>query len=270
MLTIIQSRQQAFRFSFHYSFNFFMCLKMFIMFRKIYLLIFCLCHVFLSVCGLSLVVVTGGYSSLLCMGLLRQHLFLRSTGSRVMGFRSCSSRLYTTQAQELSQRGLVASWHVGSFLIRVQTCVPCIGRWILHHQTSREALIIFFFYFQLRRKHGLKKRKLFCLYQKLISVSSSKSFHPSIWLFGQVESSQTLKVYRKDKWEEKVESHYRDSKEAKRKLSNCGQWLSWGSQFITVSSSSFFFLICFLTVTHNFQICIVIGYYFLMRPKKSN
>ena len=141
MLTIIQSRKQAFRFSFHYSFNFFMCLKMFIISQKDFFIHFCLGQAFVSVWGLSLAVVTGGATLHRC-----SWAFLRSTGSRSVGFRSCSSRLYTTQVQQLTQRGLVASWHVGSFQIRAQTCVPCTGSWILNHQTSREALIIFFFF----------------------------------------------------------------------------------------------------------------------------
>ena len=44
------------------------------------------------------------------------------------------------QAQELWCTGLVAPWHVGSSWTRARTCVPCIGRWILNHCTTREAL----------------------------------------------------------------------------------------------------------------------------------
>ena len=36
--------------------------------------------------------------------------------------------------------GLVAPWHVGSFWTRNRTCSSCIGRWILYHWTTREAL----------------------------------------------------------------------------------------------------------------------------------
>ena len=44
-----------------------------------------------SVCGLSLVAVSGGSSSLWCVGFsLRWLLLLRSTGSRRAGFSSCS------------------------------------------------------------------------------------------------------------------------------------------------------------------------------------
>ena len=37
--------------------------------------------------------------------------------------------------------GLVAPWHVGSSWTRAQTHVPCIGRRILNHCATREALL---------------------------------------------------------------------------------------------------------------------------------
>ena len=53
----------------------------------------CVLHlVFLAVCGLSLVAASRGYSSLRCMGSLQWLLLLRSTGSRHVGFSSCSMR----------------------------------------------------------------------------------------------------------------------------------------------------------------------------------
>ena len=53
---------------------------------------FWLCWVFVAVRGLSLVVASGGYSSLRCAGFsLRWLLLLQSTGSRRMGFSSCST-----------------------------------------------------------------------------------------------------------------------------------------------------------------------------------
>ena len=39
--------------------------------------------------------------------------------------------------------GLVAPRHVGSSWTRARTCVPCIGRRILNHCTTREALHLF-------------------------------------------------------------------------------------------------------------------------------
>ena len=39
---------------------------------------------------------------------------------------------------------MVASWHMGSSQNRDRTRVPCIGRWILNHWTSREVAELFF------------------------------------------------------------------------------------------------------------------------------
>ena len=47
-------------------------------------------------------------------------------------------RLCGTWAQELWYIGPVAQWHVGSSWTRDQTCVLCVGRWILYHWTTRE------------------------------------------------------------------------------------------------------------------------------------
>ena len=53
---------------------------------------FWLCWVFVAEGGLSLVAVSGGYSSSWCMGFsLRWLLLLRSTGSRRAGFSSCGT-----------------------------------------------------------------------------------------------------------------------------------------------------------------------------------
>ena len=46
------------------------------------------------------------------------------------------------QARQLWCTALVASQHVGSSQTRGQTHVPCIGRQILIHQTTREVLQI--------------------------------------------------------------------------------------------------------------------------------
>ena len=43
------------------------------------------------------------------------------------------------QAQDLWHTGLIALHHVGSSRTRDRTHVPCIGRWILNHWTTREA-----------------------------------------------------------------------------------------------------------------------------------
>ena len=66
----------------------------FIYYFKLYLFIyFWLRWVFVAACGLSLVAVSGGYSSLWCAGFsLRWLLLLQSTGSRRAGFSSCGAR----------------------------------------------------------------------------------------------------------------------------------------------------------------------------------
>ena len=99
------------------------------------LIYFWLCQVFVAARRLSLVAASGGYSSLWCAGFsLQWLLLLHSTGSRCTAFSSCG-----TQAQQLWHTGLVAPRHVGSSRTRARTRVPCIGRRILNHCTTREA-----------------------------------------------------------------------------------------------------------------------------------
>ena len=90
--------------------------------------------VVIAVHRLSLVVVSWGYSSLWCMGFsLWWLLLLRSIGSRCVGFSSCGIR-----ALLLWCTGLAAPRHVGSSWTGVWTYVPCIGRQLLNHCTTRE------------------------------------------------------------------------------------------------------------------------------------
>ena len=53
---------------------------------------------------------------------------LARRGARALGF----------QAQQLWHTGLVAPWHVISSWTKDRICIPCIGRQILNHWTSRE------------------------------------------------------------------------------------------------------------------------------------
>ena len=104
----------------------------------IYFIYFWLHWVFVAACALSLVVASGGYSSLWCAGFsLRWLLLLQSTGSRQVGFSSCGSRALE---RRLSSCGARAPRHVGSSRTRARTRVPCIARRILNHCTTREAL----------------------------------------------------------------------------------------------------------------------------------
>ena len=72
------------------------CLNMFFFKIKFIYFIFIslwLRWVFVAACGLSLVVASGGYSSLQCAGFLLHWLpLLQSTGSRRVGFSSCDAR----------------------------------------------------------------------------------------------------------------------------------------------------------------------------------
>ena len=76
----------------------------------------------------------AAYSSSWCAGFWSQRLLLlQSTGPRCLVSSSCS-----TQSPKLWCTLLVAPWHVGSSWTREWTLVSCIGRWILHHWTTRE------------------------------------------------------------------------------------------------------------------------------------
>ena len=118
--------------------------------KLIYLFQFWLRWVF-AAHRLSLTVASGGYSSLQRVGfLLPWLLLLQSTGCRHKSFSSCgmqAQQLWLTgcraQAQQLWCTGLVAPRHVGSSRTRAQTCVPCLGRQILNHCATREALDTF-------------------------------------------------------------------------------------------------------------------------------
>ena len=51
----------------------------------------------------------------------------------------CCFSCCRVRAQSLWHTGLVAPRHVGSSQTRDWTGVPCVARWILNHQTTREA-----------------------------------------------------------------------------------------------------------------------------------
>ena len=110
----------------------------------------CCCTRTFSSCG------DGGYSLLLHVGFLQlwqwgllfvaAHGLLIAVASLVAehGLQAHGlQQLWLTgsraQAQKLWRMGLVAPRHVGSSRTRAPTHVPCIGRWILNHCTTREA-----------------------------------------------------------------------------------------------------------------------------------
>ena len=81
---------------------------LFYLFKKnkfIYLIYFWLHWVFIAARGLSLVVMSRGYSSLWCAGFsLRWLLLLRSAGSRHAGFSSCGSQALEHRLSSCSAR----------------------------------------------------------------------------------------------------------------------------------------------------------------------
>ena len=127
----------------------------FFFFNKFILFIYFWLHwVFFAARGLPLVAASGGYSQLRCVGFsLRWLLLLWSMGSRCVGFSSCDTwaqQLWLAgsrvQAQQLWCTSLVAPRHVGSSRTRERTRVPCIGRQILNHCTTREVPSVQFLY----------------------------------------------------------------------------------------------------------------------------
>ena len=83
-------------------------------------------------------------SSLLCEGFpqLRQAgatLHCGAQASHYRGLSRCRAQAPDAQAQQLWLTGPVAPRHVGSSQTRARTHVPCIGRQILNHCTTREA-----------------------------------------------------------------------------------------------------------------------------------
>ena len=77
--------------------------------------------------------------------------------SRYRGLSCCGAQAPGAQAQQLWLTGPAAPWHVGSSQTRARTRVPCIGRQILNHCATREALLSFF------KKKKKKKFSIFSL-----------------------------------------------------------------------------------------------------------
>ena len=84
-------------------------------------------------------------SSFLCKGFpqLRQAGATLHRGARASHYRGlscCRAQAPDVQAQQLWLMGPAAPRHVGSSQTRARTRVPCIGRQILNHCATREAL----------------------------------------------------------------------------------------------------------------------------------
>ena len=110
-------------------------------FKKKYLFIY------LILAALGLRCCTQAFSSCGERGLLflAVHGLLIAVASLVVEHGGCR-----VQAQWLWRTGLVAQWHVGSSWTRAQTRVPCTGRQILNHCTTREVPKFFNISFILR------------------------------------------------------------------------------------------------------------------------
>ena len=75
----------------------------------------------------------------------RGPLFIAVCGSLTIAASRCGAQAPDAQApdaqaQQLWLTGPIAPWHVGSSQTRARTRVPCIGRQILNHCATREAL----------------------------------------------------------------------------------------------------------------------------------
>ena len=116
-------------------FCFFVCSKsvqIFGPFFKIYFLLFVvswLCWIVIDVHGLSIALVSGGWA--LAVGMWASLVAAHGLRAR---------------AQELWHTGLVAFWYVESSRIRDRTHVPCTGRRILNHWTTKEVLVHFLYW----------------------------------------------------------------------------------------------------------------------------
>ena len=87
----------------------------------------------------------------------------------------CSYSCCRAQAQYLCCTGLVAPRHVVSSQTRGQTCVPCIGRWILYHWTPREVAVSGF---QPSKSQYLSTRILLCLLTVHTLTNKMWGHHP--------------------------------------------------------------------------------------------
>ena len=85
--------------------------------------------------GISLVVLSRGYPSVV------EYRLLIVVASLV-----AEHEFKGTQAQSFWHTGLVAPWYVGSFWTGDQTCVSCIGRWILYHCQGSPRMQIFWYH----------------------------------------------------------------------------------------------------------------------------
>ena len=103
-----------------------------------------LCWVFVAAWGLSLLRWVGATPVVVSRLLTVVASLVASTGSRLLGFSSCTHRLSSCGPQALEQGTAIVAHGLGSrlvcgiFLNQESDCVPCIGRQALNHWTTRE------------------------------------------------------------------------------------------------------------------------------------
>ena len=86
----------------------------------------------------------------------RGPLFIAVHGPLTIAASRCGAQAPDAQAQQLWLTGWVALRHVGSSQTRARTHVPCIGRQILNHCATREALAFIITWEGSKRKNRIK------------------------------------------------------------------------------------------------------------------
>ena len=122
-------------------------------------------------------------SSFLCEGFLQLQqagatLHRGARASHYRGFSCCGAQAPDAQAQQLWLMGPVAPRHVESSQTRARTRVPCIGRQILNHCTTREAPDYTCFVFSFQQPRGFKQFFILVTYRRkafaILSMWSTK------------------------------------------------------------------------------------------------
>ena len=130
-------------------------------------LLLCMGFLQLQRAGATLCCYAWAFSSCSERGLQRYcvvvHRLLIAVASLVVEHRlqTCGLQQYGTRAQQLWCTGLVATWHVGSSQTRARTHVPCIGRRILNHCATREALPYCFDEYCFAVQSGVREHNTF-------------------------------------------------------------------------------------------------------------
>ena len=115
------------------------------------------------------------------------------------GLSSCNSWAQNT-GSVMWHKGLVSLWYVGSSWIRDQTCVFCIGRWILYHWATREALqLIFILCFDyIESQHSLSHKYMTMENNRLFLFNFFKQCALELWVaLWLINSFRNAKIYNK-------------------------------------------------------------------------